>query len=161
MTYVTKVLLGECSSAPVIPSHPSSNVDCPLTVHHRCLDFVTLPCFSPSNFSADRIRAAFLRCFASLVYGYRKYMEPIPAEGRAPSDERIFNFKLQSFLRNASRDTVVYLEMLSDTQAFNEFIMERCLKSPDEPEIALFDQIILAKRNRRRPGLFQKQRIHA
>jgi len=51
------------------------------------------------------------------------------------------------------------MEMLAETQAFNEFIMERCLKPIDDPEIALFDQIILAKRNRGRHGLFQKQRI--
>jgi hypothetical protein len=128
-------------------------LDCRLTVHQHCLDAVTLPCLSAANFSPDRIRAAFLRCFASLLYNYRKYLEPVSASQRK-SDGKLFNFKLQGFIRAAPRDTAPFLEMLSETQAFNEFIMERCMKSPDDPEIALFDQIILAKRNRGRHGLF-------
>src|SRR5436190_13933461 len=97
---------------------------------------------SPANFSADRIRAAFLRCFASLLQNYRKYLEPI----QPPSDGQLFNFKFSAFLRSGSRDVIPYLEMLTETQAFNEFIMERCVKPADDPEIALFDHIILAKR---------------
>jgi len=142
-----------------VPKCSHINTDCQLTIHHRCLDAVTLPCLSPANFSADRIRAAFLRCFASLLYNYRKHLEPISNSAITPSDERLFHFKLPSFLRSASRDTFAYLEMLSETQAFNEFILERCMKPPNDPEIALFDQIILAKRNRGRHGIFQKQCI--
>jgi hypothetical protein len=121
------------------------------------LDAITLPCSSHANFSPDRIRAAFLRCFASLLYNYRKYLEPVPAAQRKSSNEKLFDFKMAGFLRAASRETAPYLEMLAETQAFNEFIMERSLKSPEDIEIALFDQIILAKRNRGRHGLFQKQ----
>lgn len=149
----------ECLFAMVIVSFPRDlTIDCSLTVHHRCLDAVTLPCLSPANFSADRIRAAFLRCFASLLYNYRKFMEPI-AVGQRNSSETQFNFKVSGFVRSSSRDTNPYLEMLSETQAFNEFIMERCIKSADDPEIALFDQIIIAKRNRGRHGLFGKHCI--
>lgn len=136
-----------------------ANIDCRLIVHHRCLDAVTLPCMSPANFSPDRIRAAFLRCFASLLYNHRKFLEPLSNGQRKGSEGKLFNFKHEGFLRSASRDTFPYLEMLSETQAFNEFIMERCMKSADDPEIALFDQIIIAKRNRGRHGLFSKQRI--
>jgi dDENN domain len=133
-------------------------IDCRLSVHHHCLDAITLPCLSAANFSADRIRAAFLRCFASLLFNYRKHLEPLPPQTQnSGSEAQIFNFKLAGFLRAASRDSAAYLEMLSETQAFNEFIMERCIKAPDDPEIALFDQIILAKRNRGRHGLFGKQ----
>jgi dDENN domain len=88
-------------------------------------------------------------------------MEPIPSGQRNHnnfSDEKLFNFKLSAFVRSASKDTIPYLEMLSETQAFNEFIMERCIKPVDDPEIALFDQIIMAKRNRGRHGVFGKQR---
>lgn len=85
-------------------------------------------------------------------------MEPI-AVGQRNSSETQFNFKVSGFVRSSSRDTNPYLEMLSETQAFNEFIMERCIKSADDPEIALFDQIIIAKRNRGRHGLFGKHCI--
>ena len=81
-------------------------------------------------------------------------MEPV----QRPSGEgKLYNFKLPVFLKAESRDNAAYLELLAETQAFNEFIMERCVKEPNDPEVALFDQIILAKRNRGRHGLFQKQ----
>ncbi len=157
--FALKILVKECTSVRVLFVYGKAYLDCRLSVHQRCLDAVTLPCLSPANFSPDRIRAAFLRCFASLLYNYRKYLEPIPVGQRQSSDGQLFNFKLSAFVRSASRDTIPYMEMLAETQAFNEFIMERCLKPIDDPEIALFDQIILAKRNRGRHGLFQKQRI--
>jgi hypothetical protein len=113
---------------------------------------------SAVNFSADRIRASFLRCFAALLFNYRKYLEPVQ---RKQSDGKLYNFNLAAFIRTAPRDTVPYLAMLSETQAFNEFIMERCVKSAEDPEIALFDQILIAKRNRGRHGLFGgKQGTH-
>lgn len=118
-----------------------------------------MPCMSQANFSPDRIRAAFLRCYASLLFNYRKHLEPVPASQRKTAEGKLYDFKMSAFLRAASRDTTSYLEMLSETQAFNEFIMERCLKSPNDNEIVLFDQIILAKRNRGRHGLFGKQSI--
>jgi hypothetical protein len=136
-----------------------ANIDCRLTVHHRCLDSVVLPCLSAANFSPDRIRSAFLRCFAALLYNYRKHIVPVSTSQANGSGGQQYEFNLQNFLKSVSRDGTAYLEMLTETQAFNEFILERCMKSPNEPEIALFDQIILAKRNRGRHGLFNKQRM--
>ena len=85
-------------------------------------------------------------------------MEPIAPQDRRPHDGKHSNFKASAFTRAAPRDSVHFLESLVDTQAFNEFILERCSKPSDEPEILLFDQFITAKRNRGRHGLFQKQR---
>ena len=85
-------------------------------------------------------------------------MEPIPPHERRANDDKHSNFKTPAFIRAAPRDSVHFLECLVDTQAFNEFILERCSKPADEPEIVLFDQFITAKRNRGRHGLFQKQR---
>jgi len=158
-TYVSTSMKKECLSVMVLSLSFISWSDCKLSVHHRCLDAVTLPCQSHTNFSADRIRAAFLRCWASLLFNYRKHLEPVPVAQRKDSNGKLFDFKMAGFLRATSKDSSAYLEMLAETQAFNEFIMERCLKTPDDMEIALFDQIILAKRNRGRHGLFQKQSI--
>jgi hypothetical protein len=158
--YVPRVSLSVMVHLPLLRSVVDL-IDCRLNVHHRCLDAVTLPCLSPANFSPDRIRAAFLRCFASMLYNYRKYMEPIAPNDRRPHDVgKHSNFKASAFTRAAPRDSVHFLDCLLDTQAFNEFILERCSKPPDDPEIILFDQIITAKRNRGRHGLFQKQRPH-
>lgn len=152
------------SSSPSISPSPFAKggwlttVDCRLIVHHRCLDSVTLPCLSPTNFSPDRIRAAFLRCMTTLLIHYRKFLEPISrAQRTSPSTAgQLYNFKLSAFVRSAPRDSVAYMEMLAETQAFSEFIMERCEKRADDPEIAYFDQMITAKRNRGRRGLFAK-----
>ena len=83
-------------------------------------------------------------------------MEPIPPNERRAHDGKHSNFKTSAFTRAAPRDSVHFLECLVDTQAFNEFVLERCSKPHDEPEIILFDQIITAKRNRGRHGLFQE-----
>ena len=126
-----------------------------MVVHQSCLDNVILPCPSPVNFSPDRIRAAFLRTMTTLLVGYRKFLDPVsPTTGRPPSEGKLYNFKLSGWLKSAPRDSLPYLEMLSETQAFSEFIMERCDRPPDDPEIAYFDQMITAKRNRGRHGLF-------
>jgi dDENN domain len=123
-------------------------------VHQSCLDSVVLLCPSPVNFSPDRIRAAFLRTLTTLLVGYRKFLEPVSRNtARPPSEGKLYNFKLLGWLKSAPRDSVPYLEMLSETQAFSEFIMERCDRPPDDPEIAYFDQMIAAKRNRGRHGM--------
>ena len=80
---------------------------------------------------------------------------------RTSADGQLYNFQLSGFVRSAPRDSVAYVEMLSETQAFSEFIMERCDKPADDPEIAYFDQMIVAKRNRGRHGLFAKQGLPA
>jgi len=43
--------------------------------------------------------------------------------------------------------------------AFNEFIHERETKRVDDPEVKLFDEIILAKRNRGKSSFFHKSKV--
>jgi len=43
--------------------------------------------------------------------------------------------------------------------AFNEFIHERESKSADDPTIKLFDEVILAKRNRGKSSFFYKSKV--
>ncbi len=45
---------------------------CRCLAHNRCLGFVSLVC--PEAFHAERVRAAFVRCLASLLYTYRKQL---------------------------------------------------------------------------------------
>ena len=40
--------------------------------------------------------------------------------------------------------------------AFNEFVHERETKKPNDPSIMLFDQVILAKKNRGKTAFFSK-----
>ncbi|KKA28758.1 hypothetical protein TD95_004790 [Thielaviopsis punctulata] len=117
--------------------------------HNRCLGFVSLVC--PDAFHPDRIRAAFVRCFASLLYTYRKYM------GRPSKDQRnrgqLYAFDFDGFIKSLPFEQQEYAVMLRGTQAFNEFIHERERTPAADPAIRLFDEIILAKKGRGRPGL--------
>ncbi|KAI9734756.1 MAG: hypothetical protein M1818_006743 [Claussenomyces sp. TS43310] len=142
---------------------------CGVVTHGRCLGQVSLVC--PSAFYADRIRAAFIRCFASLFYTYRKHLKAPNSAQKAA--RQLYGFDLEGFIHTLPQDQGEYLTMLKQTQgmaltpfnhgrrtdtlvassmltraAFNEFISHRELTRPSDPSIRLFDEIILAKRNR-------------
>ncbi|RKF73054.1 putative ddenn domain-containing protein [Golovinomyces cichoracearum] len=139
---------------------------CGTRSHGRCLDTVSLVC--PSAFHTDRIRAAFVRCFASLFFTYRKFlMKP----GKVCENDRklLYKFDMEGFSRSLPSDQQSYVDMLRQTQgkflillkdevlanftfckAFNEFIHERETIPSTDPSIQLFDNLILAKKSRGR-----------
>lgn len=91
---------------------------CAITAHARCLGQVSLVC--PSAFNADRVRAAFVRCFASLLYTYRKSL-------RAPSKDQkkagqIWGFDMESFERGLPSELAGYVGMLRQTQGKSLFL---------------------------------------
>ena len=148
---------------------------CGTVVHGRCAAQLYIVC--PSAFYPEQIRAAFVRCFASLFYTYRKYMgAPTPDQKK---NGMFYCFNMNDFLRSLPRENAEYLVVLQQTQgelfqvpnlvdsqadtllAFNEFIAERertststipaYTASPStHTSIALFDSIIISKRNRGR-----------
>lgn len=85
---------------------------CSTVSHGRCLGYVSLVC--PSAFHADRIRAAFVRCFANLFYTYRKYM------GRPTKEQKnsgqLYGFDMEGFLRSLPHEQQAYISMLKQTQ---------------------------------------------
>ncbi|KAI8630717.1 dDENN domain-containing protein [Xylariaceae sp. FL1651] len=107
--------------------------------HGRCLGCVSL------------VRAAFVRCHASLLYTYRKHL------GRPSKDQKnngqLYAFDMNGFIRSLPYDQQDYAVMMRDTQAFNEFIHTRETRPPTDPAVRLFDEIILAKKARGKPGL--------
>lgn len=120
---------------------------CSTRAHTRCLGTVSLVC--SSSFFTDRIRAAFVRCFASLFYTYRKFLNK---EGKSNknSNELLYKFNMEGFIRSLPSDQQAYIDMLRHTQAFNEFIHEREVTPSTSPSIQLFDSIIMAKKSRGR-----------
>ncbi|KAI0376155.1 DENN-domain-containing protein [Hypomontagnella monticulosa] len=122
---------------------------CGAVCHGRCLGCVCIVC--PVAFNADKVRAAFVRCLASLLYTYRKHL------GRPTKDQKnngqIYGFDMNGFIRSLPYDQQEYAMMMKETQVFNEFIHERETKPAADPEIRLFDEIILAKKARGKPGL--------
>lgn len=122
---------------------------CGFVVHGACAPQITVPC--PVAFYPDQVRAAFVRAFAALLYTYRKHLVTPNKDQRKAG--QIAALDLAAFMKPLERDHAEYIEMLSQTQAFNEFIGERevdpsTLSEDDRIKIRLFDAIIVAKARR-------------
>lgn len=85
---------------------------CGTLSHGRCLGFVSLVC--PIAFHADRVRAAFVRCMASLLYTYRKHL------GRPTRDRKtagqLYSFDMDGFIKGLPFDQQAYANMMRETQ---------------------------------------------
>lgn len=85
---------------------------CGANAHPRCTQHVYVVC--PAAFHPDQVRAAFVRCFASLFYTYRKYLQP------ATSDQKkvgmIYRFNMEGFLRSLPHENADYMHVLQQTQ---------------------------------------------
>lgn len=125
---------------------------CKTVVHNRCALEICLVC--PAAFFPDQIRAAFVRCFASLLYTYKKFLSP--ASGDKKKAGLTYNFNIDAFLKSLPHEHAEYIAVLQQTQGFNEFISERERMNPKskDPRMALFDEIVLSKRNRGRSSIF-------
>ncbi|RVX75925.1 hypothetical protein B0A52_00282 [Exophiala mesophila] len=131
---------------------------CGFVVHDRCAAQITIVC--SAAFFPDQIRAAFVRCLASLFYTYRRFMQPTmqtssstprgkkSAASAAAANKSLYRFDRDGFIKSLPADHAEYMDMLHQTQAWNEFIMDREENPPTTPSIALFDAIINAKRGR-------------
>ncbi|KAI9815019.1 MAG: hypothetical protein M1827_002862 [Pycnora praestabilis] len=125
---------------------------CDINAHGRCAPQLCVVC--PAAFHPEQIRAAFVRCFASLFYTYRKYLQPAAADQKKTG--MVYQFNMDGFMKSLPRENAEYMHVLQQTQGFNEFIYERECKRPNDPAIMLFDQIILSKKNRGRTSFFSK-----
>jgi hypothetical protein len=68
----------------------------------------------PTAFRPDQVRASFVRCFASLLYTYRRYL--VPASGDQKKAGLIYHFKMDEFIKNQPGENVEYLQTLQQTQ---------------------------------------------
>lgn len=85
---------------------------CRTTVHERCAPQITLVC--PAAFKPDQVRAAFVRCFASLLYTYKKFMRPASMEKRRTG--LMYQFQMDAFLKSLPTEHAEYMVILHDTQ---------------------------------------------
>lgn len=129
---------------------------CTTFAHGRCVGDICLVC--PTAFRPDQVRAAFVRCFASLFYTYRRFLSPASSSDQKKSG-MIYKFRMDEFMKSMPHENGEYIAMLQQTQGFNEFIHERETKRADDPEVKLFDEIILAKRNRGKTSFFNKAKV--
>ncbi|KAG8624699.1 hypothetical protein KVT40_007766 [Elsinoe batatas] len=125
---------------------------CTIKAHAGCVPHVVHVC--PVAFRPDLVRAAFVRCFASLLYTYRRFLHA--ASGDRKKSGLIYHFNLDGFIKSCPGENAEYLELMRETVCFNEFIHERETKRSEDPAVKLFDEIILSKRNRGKTALFSK-----
>lgn len=83
-----------------------------MTSHARCAEHIGLVC--PVAFDAEQVRAAFVRCFASLLYTYRKFLHPATADFR--KNGKAYRFNMDGFVRSIPRENAQYMQMLQQTQ---------------------------------------------
>lgn len=126
---------------------------CKANVHSSCAEQICLVC--PVAFYPEQVGAAFVRCFASLFYTYRRAM--LPATHAQKSTGQMYQFNMDAFIGSVPHEHATYLTMLRETQAFNEFLSEREYKNASDSSVRLFDEIIMAKHNRGRASFFGKQ----
>jgi hypothetical protein len=85
---------------------------CGALAHGRCLGHVSLVC--PEAFHADRVRSAFVRCLASLLYTYRKHLGRPTKQQK--SSGRAYAFDMDGFIKSLPYDQQEYALMMRDTQ---------------------------------------------
>jgi hypothetical protein len=81
--------------------------------HSRCLVSASLVC--PQAFHAERVRAAFVRCLASLLYTYRKHLGRPTKQQKA--NRQLYAFDMSSYIRSLPYDQQDYATMMKDTQS--------------------------------------------
>jgi hypothetical protein len=86
---------------------------CSLVCHLRCSPEVSVVC--PHAFRPDQIRAAFVRCFASLLYTYRKFLNF--ADPTQRKNGLLYSFNQEAFVKSVPSDTQDYISMLLKTQS--------------------------------------------
>ncbi len=85
---------------------------CACLAHNRCLGFASLVC--PAAFNPDKVRAAFVRCLASMFYTYRKYLTRPTKEQKASG--QMCAFDVNGFIKSLPHDQQEYISMLRNTQ---------------------------------------------
>lgn len=85
---------------------------CRTYVHDRCAPLICIVC--PAAFHPDQIRAAFVRCFASLLYTYKKYLQPANKEQKKSG--LTYHFNMTAFLRSLPHEHADYMTVLQQTQ---------------------------------------------
>ncbi|ETN43311.1 uncharacterized protein HMPREF1541_02470 [Cyphellophora europaea CBS 101466] len=133
---------------------------CGFVVHGACAGQISVVC--PAAFYPDQVRAAFVRCFAALVYTYRRHLLPV-APGKSAGttgrrkgtepDPSLYEFDLKGFVKGLERDHGAFVEGWSQTMAWVEWVGERernpkSLSDEERARVQLFDAIILAKARR-------------
>lgn len=92
---------------------------CGAISHGRCLGCVCLVC--PVAFNADKVRASFVRCLASILYTYRKYLGRPTKEQK--NNGQLYGFDMNGFIKSLPHDQQEYVAMMKETQGMLLFLV--------------------------------------
>ena len=99
----------------------------------------------------DAVQEAFLRFYVSMLKDYRKFMPTLPKEHqswRGPGSVNGGRFLASEFVQSQPLDFQPFLEELTGTQQFDDFVTRRMYNAGKAPDVTFFDQSIDAKLNR-------------
>lgn len=68
----------------------------------------------PAAFHPEQVRAAFVRCFASLFYTYKKFLQP--ATGDKKKNGIHYKFNIEAFMKSLPGEHAEYIAVLQQTQ---------------------------------------------
>lgn len=85
---------------------------CKTVVHNRCALQICLVC--PAAFYPEQVRAAFVRCFASLFYTFKKFLSS--ASGDKKKAGLTYSFNMDAFLKSLPHEHAEYIAVLQQTQ---------------------------------------------
>ena len=91
---------------------------CKTVVHNRCALEICLVC--PASFRPEQVRAAFVRCFASLFYTYKKFLQPVTSDKKKTGQHFMFN--IEAFMKSLPGEHAEYIAVLQQTQGMCLFI---------------------------------------
>mmetsp|Transcript_3652 Transcript_3652/g.6593 ORF Transcript_3652/g.6593 Transcript_3652/m.6593 type:complete len:1307 (+) Transcript_3652:173-4093(+) len=118
----------------------------------------------PKQSRWDAVQEAFLRFYVSVLQDYRKFLPEnanldARTSWRAGKDDGLSDLRFQEeeFVAHAPSEFQPFLEELTITQQFDDFVTRKMHNAADAPDIKFFDQSIDAKRNRSKLMLKKKE----
>ena len=117
---------------------------------------------TPKQSKWDAVQEAFLRFYVSVLQDYRKFL---PKEGnmeerstwRGKEGMSSLRFNKEEFVAAAPSEFQPFLEELTISQQFDDFVTRKMHNASDAPDIKFFDQSIEAKKNRSKLKLVKKE----
>ena len=120
----------------------------------------------PKQSKWDAVQEAFLRFYCSVLQDYRKFLPSSDDDGssmkarstwRGKEGLSSLRYQKEEFVAGAPTEFQPFLEQLSISQQFDDFVTRKMHNATDAPDIKFFDQSIDAKKNRSKLKLKKKE----
>ncbi|EPY52127.1 diacylglycerol binding protein [Schizosaccharomyces cryophilus OY26] len=141
------------SGAPLEQTHLRCD-NCGLHINVEFIRYVCMPC-TPVCFNGQLVSTVFLKFFTKILGPYRQFFQK-KEENHEHGQRRFESFNFKKFARHSSKVHGNWILSFCNTQAFSEFVSDRSQCNRNDPNIALFDQLLLCEKNNGKPRIFGK-----